>query len=708
MIAADMPTAAPPPDDAPPTSSRPSTAILARRLGRPAAVVRLRRRRTRSAGRSSPDADGEIVGTGVATINGPVGWIGTIWVDAGVARAGPRPALTAGDDRRGRGGRLPHARPRRDRRRPAALRAARLRGPDLVPDPRGARTAARGEPGRSAVRAVPSRRDLAAMAALDARRPARTGRTCWRAFAAPDTTRVPRSARTARSAASSSGRRGAAARRSRRDRATPRRSCDARRVATGSDGARPRRAPAENEAGLERLLGRRLDRGLAGPAADPRRAARLAARRDLGPVQPRPGLTRSGAWIRARTHADRWSWADRRRRTAMARRASSPVHASTSRIGAPSPTCGQPSTAHAAASLRPAARGESGADARPAPTTSSGAVVSRRTSRGRSTARARSAWRSLRTRSTARPDTPARLEAARSTPRSCGCGGDGRADGHAPPGRPVHARVVADPPRPASDRRPTGPSATAGRTGTFASMIALACLQCGTPAIRDDRHVLPPLRPAVRRAAARRRGAADLSDLLPRPSTTTAGRRASTCRACASTSRHHMVEHDRHPVGDDEWLETLREGDRSGGAAGPRRSTPSAATSSPGRSTPGRNRQLAHDVIVTAMTQIRRWGPNGDDLRRPARVEGRAGRRHRADGALRRRSSLRRPAALRRPRRPAGAGTPPRRGPGRRAPGPWPAWSRRSRRRRGSRSSSTPSRRACRRRRGSPPRPPAG
>jgi predicted N-acetyltransferase YhbS len=27
------------------------------------------------------DADGAIVGTGVATINGPVGWIGTIWVD---------------------------------------------------------------------------------------------------------------------------------------------------------------------------------------------------------------------------------------------------------------------------------------------------------------------------------------------------------------------------------------------------------------------------------------------------------------------------------------------------------------------------------------------------------------------------------------------------------------------------------------------------
>jgi hypothetical protein len=26
----------------------------------------------------------------------------------------------------------------------------------------------------------------------------------------------------------------------------------------------------------------------------------------------------------------------------------------------------------------------------------------------------------------------------------------------------------------------------------------------------------------------------------------------------------------------------------------------------------GRNRQLAHDAIVTAMTQLNRWGPDGD------------------------------------------------------------------------------------------------
>ena len=28
----------------------------------------------------------------------------------------------------------------------------------------------------------------------------------------------------------------------------------------------------------------------------------------------------------------------------------------------------------------------------------------------------------------------------------------------------------------------------------------------------------------------------------------------------------------------------------------------------------GRNRQLAHDLIVTAMTQLRRWGPDGEIL----------------------------------------------------------------------------------------------
>jgi len=40
------------------------------------------------------EADGAIVGTGVATFNGPVAWIGTIWVDAGWRRRGLGRALT--------------------------------------------------------------------------------------------------------------------------------------------------------------------------------------------------------------------------------------------------------------------------------------------------------------------------------------------------------------------------------------------------------------------------------------------------------------------------------------------------------------------------------------------------------------------------------------------------------------------------------------
>lgn len=40
------------------------------------------------------DIDGEVVGTGVATVNGPVAWIGTIWVDRDHRRRGLGEALT--------------------------------------------------------------------------------------------------------------------------------------------------------------------------------------------------------------------------------------------------------------------------------------------------------------------------------------------------------------------------------------------------------------------------------------------------------------------------------------------------------------------------------------------------------------------------------------------------------------------------------------
>ena len=49
------------------------------------------------------DADGDIVGTGVLCVNGPVGWIGTVWVEPswrrrGIARALTRATIDAADD----------------------------------------------------------------------------------------------------------------------------------------------------------------------------------------------------------------------------------------------------------------------------------------------------------------------------------------------------------------------------------------------------------------------------------------------------------------------------------------------------------------------------------------------------------------------------------------------------------------------------------
>ncbi len=74
----------------------------------------------------------------------------------------------------------------------------------------------------------------------------------------------------------------------------------------------------------------------------------------------------------------------------------------------------------------------------------------------------------------------------------------------------------------------------------------------------------------------------------------------------------HQAEHDRHPVGDDEWLESLRSGDRiriAGWTASFETVRRYLVT---GQVAAGRNRALAHDAIVTAMTQLNRWGADGD------------------------------------------------------------------------------------------------
>ena len=88
---------------------------------------------------------------------------------------------------------------------------------------------------------------------------------------------------------------------------------------------------------------------------------------------------------------------------------------------------------------------------------------------------------------------------------------------------------------------------------------------------------------------------------------------------------NHIEEHDQASVGDDEWLETLREGDRIriGRWRAPfdlvRRYLVTGAVDA------GRARAVQHDAIVTAMTQLARWGPDasvfGDQ---PEWVEARA------------------------------------------------------------------------------------
>lgn len=70
----------------------------------------------------------------------------------------------------------------------------------------------------------------------------------------------------------------------------------------------------------------------------------------------------------------------------------------------------------------------------------------------------------------------------------------------------------------------------------------------------------------------------------------------------------HVDEHERFPVGDDAWLETLREHDRIriGRWTAPfslvRRYLVTGVVDA------GRNRLAQHNAIVTAMTQIQRWG----------------------------------------------------------------------------------------------------
>ncbi len=76
----------------------------------------------------------------------------------------------------------------------------------------------------------------------------------------------------------------------------------------------------------------------------------------------------------------------------------------------------------------------------------------------------------------------------------------------------------------------------------------------------------------------------------------------------------HLVEHERYPVGDDEWLETLRVGDRIrvGDGWAPfelvRRYLVTGVIDA------GRGRQFLHDAVVTAISQLARWGTAEVDI----------------------------------------------------------------------------------------------
>lgn len=143
--------------------------------------------------------------------------------------------------------------------------------------------------------------------------------------------------------------------------------------------------------------------------------------------------------------------------------------------------------------------------------------------------------------------------------------------------------------------------------------LALACLQCGTPAAREDA------------TFCRRCG-------LPYGTPPPAYVELPSCPICYMTVEddgrlasldnpglrvdlvRHQAEHDRHPVGDDDWLDSLREGDK---LRVERWSAPFDVVRRylvTGQVEAGRQRQLAHDALVTAMTQVRRFGVDADIL----------------------------------------------------------------------------------------------
>ena len=295
--------------------------------------------------------------------------------------------------------------------------------------------------------------------------------------------------------------------------------------------------------GCERLAADGWTRGLAGAAAQPRGRRSTGGRPASGASSTTPWADASGpadhrpdAWDGGRTHrqwhrAGMWSTLARARRL-LGRPTRRPIRCSTAVPSAtPDPAPAEPEVVVSLARTR------------------------RRSPRASPCRPLLGPGRPGRTRRPAsRPPWPAAVDRAR-------CGRSTR--GRAPTGRRVHARSLAGPPdrgrtrhrRPPS-AEPSGPTAHGVRR-----MIAVSCLQCGTPAVRDDA------------TFCRRCG-------LPYGDAPRADAELPQCPICYLTVdddgrtgsldlpglrvdlRHHMAEHDRHPVGDDDWLETLREGDK--------------------------------------------------------------------------------------------------------------------------------------------------
>ena len=241
------------------------------------------------------DGDGRRLGSAVATVNGPVAWIGTIWVVPDRRREGIGERLTeAVLDVAGDAGCRTSVLVATEVGRPLYEKLGfELQTSIVVVEAPGtgadASGVAAGGPPDPRVR--PFRPDdLEAMARARPRRD-RRGPTAPAASRSRPRRRPPSSrTRPTGSAASWSGRPGAAGRPSPRTRTSPWRSSrrdGAGPVPIGTSG--PASWPRTHR-DSSRLARRGLDRGMAGAPPRPGSPARLAARRHLGPVQPRPRL----------------------------------------------------------------------------------------------------------------------------------------------------------------------------------------------------------------------------------------------------------------------------------------------------------------------------------------------------------------------------------------------------------------------------------